>query len=68
MFATLRDVQPAEQCDAVVEVLAVRPHLYGVRELRRFLRTLFAGGTRMPPVRIWATICSVEGWTPSPAG
>ncbi len=35
-------------------------HLYG----RRFLRTLFAGGTRMPPLRIWDTICAVEGWTP----
>ena len=35
-------------------------HLYG----RRFLRTLFAGGTRMPLLRIWDTLCAVEGWTP----
>ena len=35
-------------------------HLYG----RRLLRTLFAGGTHMLPLRIWDTICAVEGWTP----
>jgi hypothetical protein len=39
---------------------AVIQHMYGTR----FVRTLFAGGARVPTRRIWETVCAVEGWTP----